>query len=173
MDESPLVCFIILRMVKVISGERIGKEGVLAVGCSAFVFDSKREKVLLLQRSDDGKWAVPGGAMEAGESLSEACVREVFEETGLKVRVNRLLSVYTSPHRLLIYPDGNKWQPVNLHFEAEILDGELTVNEEAKRFAFFSLAETDKLDMHGMDRMRVQDGFAGKVETIIYDDYDV
>jgi ADP-ribose pyrophosphatase YjhB (NUDIX family) len=160
-------------MVKVISGERIGKDGRLGIGCSAFVFDSKREKVLLIQRTDDGKWAVPGGAMMAGESLSEACEREVLEETGLKIKVNRLLSVYTSPHRLLMYPDGNKWQPVNLHFETEIVDGALTVNEEAAAFGFFSLLETGNLAMHGMDRMRVNDGFIGKVETIIYDDYDV
>ena len=160
-------------MVKVVSGERIAKEGQLGIGCSAFVFDSKREKVLLIQRSDDGKWAVPGGAMTAGESLSEACAREVLEETGLKIKVNRLLSVYTSPHRLLTYPDGNKWQPVNLHFETEIIGGELIINEEATAFGFFSLLETQKLDMHGMDRMRVCDGFKGKVETIIYDDYDV
>jgi ADP-ribose pyrophosphatase YjhB (NUDIX family) len=160
-------------MVKVISGERIGKDGRLGIGCSAFVFDSKREKVLLIQRTDDGKWAVPGGAMMAGESLSEACEREVLEETGLKIKVNRLLSVYTSPHRLLMYPDGNKWQPVNLHFETEIVDGALTVNEEAAAFGFFSLLETGNLAMYGMDRMRVNDGFIGKVETIIYDDYDV
>jgi len=160
-------------MVKVVSGERIAKEGRLGIGCSAFVFDSKREKVLLIQRSDDGKWAVPGGAMMAGESLSEACAREVLEETGLKIKVNRLLSVYTSPHRLLTYPDGNKWQPVNLHFETEIVGGELAINEEATAFGFFSLHETENLDMHGMDRMRVCDGFKGKVETIIYDDYDV
>ena len=160
-------------MVKVVSGERIAKEGRLGIGCSAFVFDSKRKKVLLIQRSDDGKWAVPGGAMMAGESISEACAREVLEETGLKIKVNRLLSVYTSPHRLLTYPDGNKWQPVNLHFEAEIIDGEFTINEEATAFGFFSLLETETLVMHGMDRMRVRDGFAGKTETVIYDDYDV
>ena len=70
-------------MVKAISGDRIGKEGRLGIDCSAFVFDAKREKVLLLQRSDDGKWAVPGGTMMAGESLSEACEREALEETGL------------------------------------------------------------------------------------------
>jgi ADP-ribose pyrophosphatase YjhB (NUDIX family) len=160
-------------MVKIISGERIGKEGRLGIGCSAFVFDSKREKVLLMQRSDDGKWAVPGGAMMAGESLSEACARETLEETGLNIKVNRLLSVYTSPHRLLTYPDGNKWQPVNLHFEVEIISGELKLNEEAIAFGFFSLLETENLEMHGMDRMRVGDGFAGKMETVIYDDYDV
>lgn len=160
-------------MVQVISGERIAREGRLAVGCSAFVFDSKREKVLLIQRTDDGKWAVPGGAMMAGESLTEACEREVLEETGLRIKVNRLLSVYTSPHRLLAYPDGNKWQPVNLHFEAQVVDGELTVNEEACAFGFYTYTETSALDMHGMDRMRVRDGFSEKVEAIIYDDYDV
>lgn len=160
-------------MVKVISGERIGKEGRLAVGCSAFVFDEKREKVLLLQRTDDGKWAVPGGGMEAGESMSEACAREVLEETGLMVKVNRLLSVYTSPHKILTYPDGNKLQAVNLHFEVEVIGGGLALNKEADSFAFYSPEEIESLDMHGMDRMRVLDGFAGKVETIIYDDYDV
>lgn len=60
-----------------------------------------------------------------------------------------------------------------LHFEVEIVDGELSVNEEATAFGFFSPLETENLDMHGMDRMRVGDGFTGKVETIIYDDYDV
>lgn len=167
------LCFIISRMVNVISGDRIGKDGRLGIGCSAFVFDSKREKVLLIQRADDGKWAVPGGGMMPGENFSEACEREVFEETGLKVRVKRLLSIYKSPHRLLTYPDGNKWQAVNLHFEAEIVDGNLTVNEEAKSFGFFSFAEADSLNMHGMDRMRVRDGFLGIQEAVIYDDYDV
>jgi ADP-ribose pyrophosphatase YjhB (NUDIX family) len=160
-------------MVKVISGERIAKDGSLAIGCSAFIFDTKREKVLLIQRTDDGKLAVPGGAMRAGESITEACERETLEETGLKIKANRLLSVYTSPHRLLTYPDGNKWQPVVLHFEAEIVEGELTINEEAIAFGFFSLLETENLDMHGMDRMRVGDGFKSKIETIIYNDYDV
>jgi hypothetical protein len=59
-----------------------------------------------------------------------------------------------------------------LHFEAEIVDGELTINEEASAFGFFSLLETENLDMHGMDRMRVRDGFAGKTETVIYDNYN-
>ena len=104
-------------MLKVLSGNRIGKDGCLSVGCSASVFDSNREKVLLIRREDDGKWAVPGGSMVTGESLSEACKREVFEETGLDVNVKRLISVYTSAHRLLAYPDGNKLQVVTLHFE--------------------------------------------------------
>lgn len=66
-------------MVKIVVGNCIGKNGRLAVGCSAFVFDDKREKVLLVRRADDGKWCVPGGFMESGENFSE-----VFSMASLK-----------------------------------------------------------------------------------------
>ena len=96
-------------MVKIIQAERAGKNGRLAVGCSAAVFDKNKERILLIRRADNGKWAVPGGYMDAGEDFSEACAREVYEETGLRVEVKRLISVYTNPHLLLEYPDGNRW----------------------------------------------------------------
>lgn len=57
----------------------------------------------------NGQWCVPGGYMESGESVTEACVREVFEETRLRVEVKGLVGVYTSPHYLLEYPDGHRW----------------------------------------------------------------
>ena len=96
----------------------------MSISCSAFIFDGVKQKVLLARRAGDGKWCVPGGSMEPGESFSEACQREVMEETGLDVNIKKLISVYTSPHRLLEYPDGNKLQPVVLHFEVEIVSGE-------------------------------------------------
>ena len=65
---------------KIIEGEYIAKLGQLAVGCSAAVFDSSHHRVLLIRRMDTGRWAVPGGYMQAG-------AREVFEETGLHVKV--------------------------------------------------------------------------------------
>jgi ADP-ribose pyrophosphatase YjhB (NUDIX family) len=158
-------------MVKVISGNRIGKDGRLLIGCSASIFNSKKERILLARRADDGKWSVPGGSMKTGEDFSEACKREVFEETGLDVCVKRLISIYTSPHHLLEYPDGNKWQAVVLHFEAEIVDGKLKTSDETTEFSFFSQSDLNTLDMHGMDRMRVLDSFMGKTETIIHNDF--
>ena len=110
-------------MVKINVGERVGKKGALAVGCSASIFDTTQNTMLFIRRADNDRWAVPGGYMEPGENLSEACKREVFEETGLLVEIQRLIGVYTSPHLLLEYQDGNKWQLVVLHFEAIAVDG--------------------------------------------------
>ena len=110
-------------MTQVLYGPRLGKEGQLRVGCSAVIFDENRKKVLLTQRTDNGRWCVPGGALESGESAAEACEREVWEETGLKVRATRLIGVYSNPDQLVIYSDGNKAFFVVLSFEAEIIEG--------------------------------------------------
>jgi len=61
-----------LAKTRVMFGERIAKEGTLRLGCSAIIFDEGREKVLLTRRTDNGQWCLPGGRVEAGESVSEA-----------------------------------------------------------------------------------------------------
>lgn len=158
-------------MATVRVGDRVGKRGRLGIGCSATVFDSAREKALLARRSDNGRWCVPGGYMEPGESLTEACVREVQEETGLHVRVVRLVAVYTNPHLLLEYPDGNRWQLVVLHFEAEAMGGTLGASAETTAVQYFSRAEIDELDMSTLDRLRTVDAFAGRASAIVRDTF--
>ena len=138
-------------------GERIGRSGRILVGCSAVIFDETGEKVLLTRRADNGKWCLPSGHMEAGESAVETCIREVKEETGLSVQVKRLVGIYTSPHRLLQYPDGNKFHLVALSFEAEMIDGELTTSDETTEFGYFSLPEIYELDMVQMHIERIED----------------
>ena len=157
-------------MVKIIQAERAGKNGRLAVGCSAAIFDNK-ERILLIRRGDNGKWAVPGGYMDAGEDFSEACAREVYEETGLRVEVKRLISVYTNPHLLLEYPDGNRWQLVILHFETIIKEGELTPSEESPELQFYALTEIETLEMRMLDRARVIDSFASQGTAIIRNEF--
>lgn len=53
--------------------------------------------VLLVRRSDDGRWAMPGGWVEPGETPAEAAVRETLEETGLQVTADRIVHVYDRP----------------------------------------------------------------------------
>lgn len=148
-------------MTQVLYGPRLGKEGVVRVGCSAVLFDKSREKVLLTLRTDNGRWCLPGGQLEAGESAAEACEREVWEETGLKVRAKRLLGVYSNPDQLVVYRDGNKAFFVVLNFEVEIVEGELGLSNETTDFGYFSLKEMESMPMHGEHKNRVEDTFRG------------
>ena len=70
-------------MVRVIRDTRVCESGCLAVGCSAAVLEAAMDKVLLVRRVDEGRWAVPGGTMEPGETFIEACSRQMLEETGI------------------------------------------------------------------------------------------
>ena len=135
-------------MATLTHGDRIGKQGKLTISCCAAIFDSSRQKLLLTRRADNGRWCVPGGAMDPGESASEACVREVFEETGLVVEVKRLVGVYTSPDWLFVYADGNRIQPVALFFEVMPLKGELCVTEETNEVGYYTQKEMKKMDVH-------------------------
>ncbi|MGD0877861.1 MAG: NUDIX domain-containing protein [Anaerolineales bacterium] len=126
---------------KVVYGERIGKEGKLRLGCSAVLLGNERQTVLLTRRSDNSQWCLPGGMINAGESVAEGCEREVFEETGLKDRVVRLTGVYSNPNRLTIYPDGNKAFVIVLSFEAELIGGKLGLSDETTDVRFFPLTK--------------------------------
>ena len=95
-------------MAKQIYGDRIGKSAILTPSCAAVIFDPARQRVLLTRRSDNGQWCLPGGAMDPGESVAECCAREVLEETKLVVRVGKLVGVYSSPHFIMEYADGNR-----------------------------------------------------------------
>ena len=148
-------------MTQVLYGPRLGREGQLRVGCSAVIFDEQREKVLLTQRMDNGRWCLPGGHMESGESAAEACEREVWEETGLKVRAARLLGVYSNPDQLVIYNDGNKAFFVVLNFEVQVLEGEVGLSDETTAFGWFSLADMETMPIHAHHKLRVEDAMLG------------
>jgi ADP-ribose pyrophosphatase YjhB (NUDIX family) len=154
-------------MATVIRGDRVGRQGRLAVGCSASVFDSSGRKVLLTRRADNGNWCPPGGYMEPGENVAEACAREVLEETGLQVRVTRLVAVYSSPHMLLEYPDGNRFQMVVLHFVAEPIAGDPAISDETTAVGYYTKDEVESMAMGEIDRARIVDSFAAQAAAFI------
>ena len=153
-------------MTQVLYGERLGKQGKLRLGCSAAIFDEQR-RISLTRRADNGQWCMPGGAVESGESVAEACEREVFEETGLNVQVRRLVGVYSHPDQLVVYPDGNKAFIVALHFEAEIVGGSLGLSNETTDFGYFTLEEIQGMELLGRHKERIIDTLENRVEALI------
>ena len=153
-------------MTEVFYGPGIGKQGKIRLGCTAAIFDGNG-RILLTKRSDNGQWCLPGGALDPGETVSEACVREVLEETGLQVRVKRLIGIYSHSDQLVVYPDGNKVQVVALHFEVEVTGGIAGLSDEVSDFGYFSPNEMEGLEFLGRHRERVLDTYEKYSEPVI------
>lgn len=104
----------------------IGHDPVIMTCAGCAVIDNSG-RVLLQRRGDaEGPWGLPGGAMELGETLEEAAVRETREETGLDVRPDELLGVYTGP--LHTYANGDVVQSVVVMLTATQVGGELSAD---------------------------------------------
>ena len=104
-------------------------------------------RVLLQLRGDKKTWAIPGGAMELGETSLQAAVREFYEETGVSVEAKRLLNVYTNFDES--YPNGDKVQTVVFLYELQALENvdiSNFHNEETLRLGFFSKEEIAELE---------------------------
>lgn len=153
-------------MSQVLYGPGLGKQGELRLGASAIIFDGEG-KFLLTRRTDNGRWCLPGGALESGESVTVACQREVFEETGLEVRVKRLVGVYSYPDQLIIYNDGTKAFFVVVHFEVEVTGGELGLSNETTDYGYFTKEQLETLEMHGRHKERILDSLANQQEAVI------
>ena len=141
---------------QILYGPRISKEGDVRVGCSAIIYN-RDGHILLTRRADNGQWCLRSGGLEPGESVEETCIREVFEETGLKVRIKRLIGIYSNRDQLVIYNDGGKFQIVALHFEAEVIDGTLGLSDETTDFGYFSADQIEALDLIHSHRERILD----------------
>jgi hypothetical protein len=59
--------------------------------------------ILLIRRTDNGNWAVPGGAVDLGESVAQAAVRETTEESGIECEVTGIVGIYTDPRHVILY----------------------------------------------------------------------
>jgi 8-oxo-dGTP pyrophosphatase MutT (NUDIX family) len=152
--------------MQVFQGDRIGKGAVIAVGSAAVIFeDARREKILLTRRSDNRRWCLPGGQMESGESAAETCVREVFEETGLRVEVVKLIGIYTSPDFVIQHHDGPRKQLVAMCFEAKVVGGTLGLSNETTEFGWFTPAEIKTMDLIEVHRQRIADAAANRAEA--------
>jgi 8-oxo-dGTP diphosphatase len=115
-------------------------------------------RYLLARRRDIGWWNLPGGGLEAGETVDEGLVREVREEVGVEIEIVRLVGVYSKPGK----------QEVVLAFLCRLRDPQAqpTTSEEVSEVAWFSpdALPADLLPKH---RQRIEDALLGRCEAVV------
>jgi ADP-ribose pyrophosphatase YjhB (NUDIX family) len=83
-------------------------------------------RILLHRRTDNNRWALPGGVMELGESIADCARREVLEETALTVELLGIIGIYSDPSHVFAYDDGEVRQEFSICFLAGPTGGTLT-----------------------------------------------
>jgi 8-oxo-dGTP pyrophosphatase MutT (NUDIX family) len=110
---------------------------LLFVGARGVILD-EQNRLCMIQRSDNHRWAIPAGAMELGESMEECAIREVWEETGLRATSLTPFAFSTS----ITYTNqfGHTYQQILMSFRIHTWEGELLrVTDESVDAGFFPL----------------------------------
>ena len=126
----------------------------LIPAASAVVADDAG-RILLIKRTDNGLWTIPGGAMEPGETIADCCRREVLEESGIEVDITRLIGIYSNPRHVVEYADGEVRQQFSVCFACRPVAGELRTSDESSEVSYFTLAELASMDIHPSIRLRI------------------
>ncbi len=106
----------------------------------AVVILDKEGRILLEKRTDNGMWGLPGGKIEPSESIREAALREIKEETGLDIEITKLIGVYSEPsgQRIVTYPNSEDvCHLIDIILEGKPLSGSLALSPESEELRFF------------------------------------
>lgn len=109
-------------------------------GVAIIIFDDEK-RVLLQKRADVNLWGIPSGHVEVGETVTNAAIREIFEETGFDIEILRLIGVYSEPEfQIFEYPDGRITHFVTCLFQGKIIGGKIsTSSKETLELKFFPI----------------------------------
>lgn len=138
----------------------------LVPAASAVVVDDSGA-ILLICRTDNELWSIPGGAMEIGESIADTVIRETREETGLEVKPVSIVGIYTNPHHVVEYSDGEVRQEFSICFACRLVGGELSTSDESSRVEFVTPERIDALPMSSSIRRRIEDYLHRGAEPVI------
>lgn len=126
----------------------------IVVAVTAAVRNAHGE-LLLIERTDNGLWALPGGAQDIGESVVQAAQREVYEETGIGVEITGLSGIYSDPRHVIAYDNGEVRQEFSLCFHAKPVSGEPRSSSESKNARWVSPDSLQDLNIHPSMRLRI------------------
>lgn len=129
----------------------IGHDLLLLPGVSAVVRNDDGQ-ILLARRSDTGRWSLPAGVIDPGEQPADAIVREVLEETGVHVEIERVGGVGTHP---VVYPNGDRCEYLNVWFRCRAVGGSPEgYDDESLEVGWFHPDDLPELD--GWATLRIE-----------------
>lgn len=134
---------------------------------AAAIFNTKRE-ILLQKRADVDKWGLISGHVEFGETVQDAVIREIWEETNAKATIIRLIGVYSSPASQTYYYKEKNVQYVTSYFEARFLEDVNTsfFNDETKELKFFGVNNLPR-SLAQMDHFWLSDALAKDSQVFV------
>ncbi|MEV7968685.1 NUDIX domain-containing protein [Sphaerisporangium sp. NPDC088356] len=133
----------------------------LVVGVSAVVTD-EHGRILMQRRTDNNLWALPGGGMDLTESVPQAAIREVKEETGYDIEITGMVGLYTDPRHIIAYADGEVRRQFNVCLTARIAGGRLAISAESQEVRWVYPDAADDLKMHHTQRLRLRHYLEGR-----------
>ncbi|MGW4829871.1 NUDIX hydrolase [Amycolatopsis japonica] len=140
------------------------KANSIAVAVSVFIQDDEG-RILMIRRTDNDLYSIPGGQLELGETLSQAAVREVREETGIECEVTGVVGLYSNPNHVIAYDDGEVRQEFSICFRASPIGGQLRSSHESKEVAWVSRGKLETLNIHPSIRLRLDCALSNNEEV--------
>ena len=115
-------------------------------------------EILMIRRTDNDNWAIPGGAIDLGESVAQAAVRETREESGIECAITGIVGIYSDPKHVILYTsNGEARQEFSIVLTARPLSGQPTPSSESSEVRWVSAPEALNYMMDRSMRMRIDD----------------
>jgi ADP-ribose pyrophosphatase YjhB (NUDIX family) len=125
-------------------------------------------EILMIRRTDNDNWAVPGGAIDLGESVAQAAVRETKEESGIDCEITGIVGIYSDPKHVILYTsNGEVRQEFSILLTARPLGGEPTPSDESKEVHWVSSSDALSLTMDRSMRIRINDFLRGDSRPVV------
>lgn len=111
---------------------KIGSEKIIYPG-ARIIIENQNKEILIIERTDNGKKGLPAGSLEENETIEECIIREVKEETGLKILDLVVIGISSNPHNeSVVYPNGDKIQYFTIEFYSNNWEGVIKVEDESE-----------------------------------------
>jgi ADP-ribose pyrophosphatase YjhB (NUDIX family) len=125
-------------------------------------------EILMIRRSDNDNWAVPGGAIDLGESVAQAAVRETREESGIDCEITGVVGIYSDPKHVILYTsNGEARQEFSIVLTARPVSGKPTPSSESSEVRWVPTSAVREYTMDRSMRIRITDYLERKASPVI------